>query len=345
MPNGFLERVRMANIYRPERRYEYDEPRFREPRFEESRMGRVPQIAQQVAAPTGSTPPMNVVLGDQGFQSGTEILRQSFAKGSPEFELKKEALDVEREKARLGFGFKERQLDIQKQRADAYTFKAQNPNAIIREVGGRMVAINPQNPSQTVDLGDSRFMDEADKIALEQTGRVELEGVRQTGRKEIQEMRGQQDKDEIKERARLKGEEELLPTQQIKQAQHKYNILINRKPELRDFVELDASGMPIIEPPGKGFFGRATGPTPEQFEEINQFIFGTTDKKPTKTETPPKSEAVQTGIATMRTPDGREIQVPADKVEEAKKRGATVVTTRRPPGMLPPMELVPSHRR
>lgn len=339
MPNGFLEGIRFSNIYRPPQYRKIEPSREEIPNFPQQ--GRVGQIAQQVAGRDPNvTPQMDVVFKPEA-GTKSEILRQSNLRASPEFELAKEQLGAQ-------YGYRGRQLDIQQQRADAYTFKTQNPNAIIREVGGRMVAINPQNPSQTVDLGDSRFMDEADKLALQQTGRLELEGTRQTGRESLLKTRGEQEMEQIGARGvearRTQEERPELATQQARQIQNKYNILINRRPELRDFVKLDpASGMPMVTPAGqKGFFGRVTGPTKEQFDEINQFLFGETRK-----ETPPETKA-ETGIVQMKTPDGRIIQVPTNQVDEAKKRGATTVSGTSSIGELkglPPLRLIPSHRR
>ena len=358
MSNNFLERVRMSNIFEVPRQYNYvDEPEpIRQPTIS-NRQPRVQQIGQRMAAPMSmpQQEPMNVVLGDQGFNSGKEILRQSYARTSPEMDLAKGQLAVDRERNQIAYGTKQRQLDIQQQRADAYDYKAKNPNAIIKEVGGRMVAINPQNPGQTVDLGDSRYMDEADKIALMQTNRLALEDKMQTGRESIQTMRGQQEMQQIGERgnqtrqSQAADDSRLLPTQQARDIQNKYNILINKRPEFRDFIKLSPEGMPVVTPSGKGFFGRSTGPTPEQFAEINQFLFGnsTGNNTPTATnvEIPPNTNipvtTTQTGTISMQVPGiEKPFNIPPNKLADFRKDYPNAVEIKNPnqPAVSKPVE-------
>jgi hypothetical protein len=59
-------------------------------------------------------------------------------------------------------------------RAQAYDFKQRNPNWIIKTDGPRVMAYNPADPSQRpIDLGASGNMTEADKINLQNYGRIE----------------------------------------------------------------------------------------------------------------------------------------------------------------------------
>lgn len=283
MPNGFLKRIRMGNIYRPERIYEpIDEGQIDRTRpIGVGGESRIADIGRQISQQIPQRQPMDVIYKPPAFEPGTEILRQSFARTSPEFELEKKKIEAQ-------YGYKGRQLDIQQQRADVYSFKAQNPNMrVIIGKDGITRAIDPLT-GQMQELGRTGMSDE-EALRLNQQYGIERIEKRGEIQKDIQETRGEQALAQIRERGAVAGERELLPTQQAQAAQNRYNILINKRPELRQFVTLDANGMPIIEPPGVSrFMGRPTGPTPEQFEEMNRIIFPEakpTTKGTTKVET------------------------------------------------------------
>ena len=322
---SFSQNIRLAKAFNPYRnREEIQEPT----NLPSVRQNSNPmQLGQQGIMQPTTTPPMDVVLGDQGFQSGTDILRRSSMRQSPEFDLAKMGLNIQRINAETNAGYKQEQLKINQQKNQIAAFKAQNPNAIIKEVGGRMVAINPQNPSQITDLGDSRFMNEEDKIALLQTGKLEAIGatgdqsreterLRQEGRLEVVGAQGNETR-----RTQAEGDSRLLPTQEAKQYQNKYNILINRRPEFRDFISLDENGMPIVREPSTSRFS-FNRPTKQQFDEINQEIFGSV-KGPATTSgvTPPIVEKT----VKMKGPDNIIYDIPSAQVEDAKRNKMVLV--------------------
>jgi len=68
-----------------------------------------------------------------------------------------------------------------------------------------------------------------------------------------------------------------LPTQQRVAAANAARQIMNTRPELGKWITLDQAGNPTVQPAGAGtnwFTGSPTGPTKEQFDEINRIIYG-----------------------------------------------------------------------
>lgn len=170
--------------------------------------------------------------------------------------------------------------NIQKQRADVYEFKSKNPNVrIIEQRGGNTIAINPATGETIRDFGPSGFLDEQEKIQLQQEGALERIGATGEQQRETATMRGEIERGNIG----LRGEEarrtkiapseikEELPTQTRVRQFNAARELYNSNPELRPFIKLSGNDFQITSP-GTGFFG-PTGPTKEQYDKINQTIF------------------------------------------------------------------------
>jgi hypothetical protein len=343
MPNSFLGGIRMANMFRVPRTYDYindDDGRSGEGTSRVSQIGR--QVAnQQSQLPVNTQPAMNVVYKSNS-EPGTEILRQSSVRASPELEL-------EREKIAATAGLRQQDIGIRQQRADVYQFKAQNPNMrVLVGKDGMTRAVNPIT-GEIQELGQTGLSDE-EAAKLNQTYQMERIEGRGNIQRELQETRGRQEMEQINERARsgIGSSRGLLPAQEAQQYQNKYNILINQRPELREFIELDFNGMPIVAP-SRGpltIFGREMtgprGPTEEQRREINEFIFGNS-AGPSVTTPTITNPTMETGIGTvkMRTPDGREIDIPANQVDEAKKRDAIIISTSSKMSKIKPMTSSP----
>lgn len=196
-------------------------------------------------------------------------------------------------------GMKKAELGVKQQRANVYQFKAENPGAkYIQGKDGVLRAFDPVS-HELLSSWDTGMSDE-EVINLNQKGRMELEGkkgeeartteeTRQKGRESIEDIKARHAKELAEYESGLPGKGNQLATQETRKFQNNYNRFINANPELRGFVRLDANGMPIITPVGSTWKA-SNSPTQEQYDKINQAIFGSsknqeTVTKPTENET------------------------------------------------------------
>lgn len=108
---------------------------------------------------------------------------------------------------------------------------------------------------------------------------MEQIGARGTQQESLQKMRGEQRLGEIeatggqaRETQAEKPILELSPTQERARQNNAIRKLVNTRPELSQFLKANFSGgYDVIPPSSRG------GPTQEQFNEINQIIFGRTE--------------------------------------------------------------------
>ena len=181
--------------------------------------------------------------------------------------------------AEQGLDLRGKEVDIKQQRADVYEFRAKNPNVkIVDNKAGKMQAIDPQS-GQIIREWDSGSLSEKDKIELQQQGKmavVEKQGeigsrqIAERGeeqrkntelqgrlQKELAEIKDNNSRDAIERRAeiqrdlltlreQMRGDRPNVPSQEKTNIQLKYNKLINLRPDLREYVELDDEGMPVI---------------------------------------------------------------------------------------------------
>jgi hypothetical protein len=177
-----------------------------------------------------------------------------------------------------------KRAEIAQQRADVYEYKAKNPNLQFNFTGPTVKVSDPQT-GKVADTGiPTGNISDADKLALQQ-GQA-LERISATGeeRRTTQAEGHEQDMDEIiarGEQARRTratpsggtGKDEL-PTQTRVRQFNAARELANTRPELKKFIKLGSPGSNdfTVTPPGQGFFG-PTGPTKEQYEEIQGAIY------------------------------------------------------------------------
>jgi len=177
-----------------------------------------------------------------------------------------------------------KRAEIAQQRADVYEYKAKNPNLQFNFTGPTVKVSDPQT-GKVADTGiPTGNLSDADKLALQQ-GQA-LERISATGeeRRTTQAEGHEQDMDEIiarGEQARRTratpsggtGKDEL-PTQTRVRQFNAARELANTRPELKKFIKLGSPGSNdfTITPPGQGFFG-PTGPTKEQYEEIQGAVY------------------------------------------------------------------------
>lgn len=234
-----------------------------------------------------------------------------------------ERTQTERERANLS------NEEIRRKRAEIYAFKAQNPNFIFRtREDGQVIAINPQNPSQTIDTGiKSGELSDLDKInlglgaALErieaqgqeirkteearQGNRVDLEYLRQTGRIKLL--------DERVARG-LTGETLESQTQLQQRWENNARRLIQQNPEYADWIEIDPNtGYPEITAEGskKGFsiLGNQRILDKTIRDKIVKEVFGTGTPGVVRRTAPVTSSTTKLssnkGTIKVKAPDGR----------------------------------------
>lgn len=177
--------------------------------------------------------------------------------------------------------------DISSKRANVYEFKAKNPGMkFIPTKGGNVVGFNPLT-GESIDTGiDSGSLSDEEKIHLTGDQTMKEIGARGTIQKDLQNTRGTQALAQIG--ARTAGQKEvketaspskpMLPTQERVSQNNAARELLNSKPELAPFIKMDESGNFTIEKPSKNFFGQESGPSLGQFKQINDAIYGSSDK-------------------------------------------------------------------
>ena len=193
----------------------------------------------------------------------------------------------------------EAKAEIARKRAEVYEYKAKNPDLDFDFKGPTIKSINPKT-GEVKDTGvPTGSMSELDKINLQHKNRLEeigrtgsearkTEELRQTGREEVIEKRGEEARKTkevpsgtVTKTGAAKPE---LPTQTRVRQFNSARELFNSRKDLRPFIKIGSPGSNdfSITPPGTNFMGSATGPTKEQYDEINEKIYGKKEeKKPT----------------------------------------------------------------
>lgn len=93
-----------------------------------------------------------------------------------------------------------------------------------------------------------------------------------------------------------------LPTQTKVRQFNSARQLYNTRADLKPFIKLGTNDF-TITPPGKGVFGGATGPTPEQYQELQNAIYGSQPaiNQPGRTEKPQRMVKTQRNTKTGAT--------------------------------------------
>lgn len=227
--------------------------------------------------------------------------------------------------------------NIRQHRAEIYDFKAKNPNMkIVVTKGGNVQAINPQT-GEAHDTGiPSGSLTELDKMNLTQEHAIERIGAtgeenRETaGTKHGYTMseigaRGEQARETKGTPSSATGKGELPTQTRVRQASAARQ-LANSRPDLAKFIKLGNGNDFSISPPAQGGFFSAAGPTKEQYDEINNTIYGSGQpaiQQPSRTGAPntATNTPAQTGRIKVVDKDGKAFTVPAEQLEEAKKQG------------------------
>lgn len=226
---------------------------------------------------TTTTRPMDVRIGGDDYLEG-----QISAKDRANFDLKRADLERKRAYGEQNLDIKRGGQDIQQQRADTADWKARNPGfKVLPTKGGTVKLYNPAS-GETHDTGaDAGTLAREEELALTGKQRMEEIGARGKIQKELGIQRGEQGLANIaartagqKEIKSMAPEKPMLPTQERVQQNIRARQLINSNPELAEFVDVDpTTGSFTVKPPSEGYFGKS-GPSPEQYQQIQDMIFG-----------------------------------------------------------------------
>lgn len=176
---------------------------------------------------------------------------------------------------------------IRQQRADVYEFKAKNPGMkLVITKGGNVQAMDPIT-GEMHDTGiPSGSLTDADKAAL--THDYTSKEITQRGEetRKTQDVKHEDTMEEIGargEQARTtkstpsgtgNNPRPELPSQTRVRQFNKARELYNSRPDLRPFIKINGTNDFQITAPGKSFLGNPQGPTPQQYKEINDAIYG-----------------------------------------------------------------------
>lgn len=189
----------------------------------------------------------------------------------------------------------DRRAKVYEGRAAVYKWKTENPaHKFIFPPGGNVMAIDPFT-NQTTTLTDDEgkpiptgIMTETDKINANQKNRIaqiqesggqarKTEEVRQENRLDVVEARGTESRKtkSTPSGSGAAGKPETASNKKIREYLAARE-LFNSRPELRPFIHLDGSGPNSfkLDIPEWGKWAGASGPTRDQYNEIQDYIFG-----------------------------------------------------------------------
>jgi len=225
---------------------------------------------------------------------------------------------------------------IKQQRADVYEFKARNPNMkIIAVKGGNIMAINPIT-AQKMDTGiPSGSLSDADRIALEQDNAMERIAGQGDQTRQTQGVRHEDTMEEIGARGDESRKTKAVPSATTTTNKpeteaairtgriNKATQLINTRPELRKWIQVNGNDIRVTPPSNGGYF--SSGPTKQEFDEINNAIYGTSTAKPADNAAAPRDRGAGPGPT---TPNNTKT-APLTKQMRNKNTGevATVIST------------------
>lgn len=182
---------------------------------------------------------------------------------------------------------------IRQQRANVYDFKSKNPGMkVLMPKGGNIQFLDPitgKVHDSGISTGSMNERDKQELIGAQQETNINNQGQNQQN---LQEMRGNQGLAEIA--ARTSGQQLLnenkpvnpeLPTQTRVRQNLAARELVNSRPDLAKYIQIDSNGGFQVTPPGTNFFGLSTGPDKVKYDEIQKLLFPSTEtnvKKPTE---------------------------------------------------------------
>jgi hypothetical protein len=246
---------------------------------------------------TTTTAPPNVRIGADDYLEG-----QISAKDRANLDLKRQDIQRKQDYGEQNLDIKRGGQDIQQQRTNILDFKAKHPNVQFQKIPGGNVTYFDPATRKIVDTGiDSGTWTDAEKAENRNTAQMEQISRRGDIQKDLGTQRGNQALANIA--ARTAGQKDIrdtapvkpmLPTQERVQQNIRARQLINSNPDLAQFVTVDpATGSFTVTPPSTGYFGGQGGPTKEQYQQIQDAIFGAGPSSITNKPTAPKIKSIK----------------------------------------------------
>lgn len=237
---------------------------------------------------------------------------------------------------------------IAQQRADVYQYKAEHPNMGFNVKGPTVLVTDPATGKVTDTKIPTGNMSTLDKLHLqhelkgeeiEQKGDIDSRHIAERGdesRKTV-ETRGDEarkTKSTVSGSAKGAGNKDELPTQTRVRQFNAARQLWNTRPELRPFIKVGnpASNDFSVTPPGTNLFGKSTGPSAEQYKEIQDAVYGKGAipiNQPGRTgkETPGAPPAKKPHVPPATddrvtvSKGGKKFSIPRAQIEQAKSKG------------------------
>jgi hypothetical protein len=180
--------------------------------------------------------------------------------------------------------------NIKQQRANTYDFKTKHPNAqILHPAGGNYMLLDPITHEMHDSGVSTGTMTQEDFQNNLQNNRLQINDQKADSAEKLQGMKGKSALDEIAARSAgaldvanvRSGGNNRPPTATQERAGYwnKAQQVLNTNPELSKFIQLGNNGEFNIEQPGTSFFGNPTGPTPDQYKQLNEMIYGKTQSQ------------------------------------------------------------------
>ena len=190
-----------------------------------------------------------------------------------------------------------KKLDIAQQRANVYEFKANHPGVKLQfPKGGNIMALDPVSGKLTDTGIPTGTLSELDKLNLGHDNKMEEIHAGGEETRDTTRVRGEEERKNIVVRGQesrttkatpsasktATGDKPELPTQTRVRQFNNARELWNSRPDLRPFIKVGNPGSNdfSVTPPGVNYFNRPTGPSKEQYDEIQKAIYGA---KPTTT--------------------------------------------------------------
>lgn len=187
------------------------------------------------------------------------------------------------------FGLSQKQVEIN-------DYKAKNPGILISAPkGGRISAINKLTGAHVADLGDTGTMSEEERVAADQTNELarigakgeqskELETQRQTGRETLEEQTARHAMERKQLETGTESKSAHIPSQERTATLSRAEQARNTHPEWSKYIKVTPGQGFVITTPGASILGQQiSGPTPEEYKKINDFIYNspTTNRRTT----------------------------------------------------------------
>ena len=231
---------------------------------------------------------------------------------------------------------------IREHRASVYEYKSTHPGMkLIFTKGGNVQAFDPAS-GKTLDTGiPTGSMTEMDKLNLQEEQRQadiesrgnesrKTEGIKEENRQSDIASRGvesRRTKEVVPGGSKGGVNKPETPTQTRVRQFNAARELLNSRPDLRPFIKLGSPSNNdfTVTPPGESRIWGHTGPTAEQYKQIQDKIYGATAPIPASSHGPTNTPVAPTGRIVIKDKSGKAVgTIPAEQKAQAIQQGYLV---------------------